>query len=126
MLVADAAVTALVPAAKVVLGTIKQGTVLPAISVKHISTMPMAAIDAQADFSLVSSRVQVTVETKDRVTLDAVLEVVRKCCNYQRGIIAGLTVVSVVRDLLGPAPDDNDAGIYDQTIDFRITYYEAN
>lgn len=126
LLVSDPAVTSLVPAAKVVIGGVKLGTPLPAIGIKQISLVPFGAIDAQAEFALVVSRVQVTVETKDYATMSAVMAAVRKACNYQRGVIAGVSVVSVLRDIEGPDPDENAAEIYDQVIDFKVTYHEPN
>lgn len=126
LLVGAPAATTLVPAEKIVIGNVKIGTPLPAIGIKQISLVPLGAIDAQAEFALVVSRVQVTVEAKDYASMCALISAVRKACNYQRGAIAGVNVVSVLRDIEGPDPDENDAQIYDQVIDFKVTYHEPN
>lgn len=126
LLVANAPMIALVPATKIVAGVVPQATVLPAISIMHISTVEMAAIDAQADFALATSRVQVTAMAKDYPTIKTLIGVVRKACNYQRGTIAGVSVVSIVRDTVGPDFTNDDATIYYQTIDFKVTYHEQN
>jgi hypothetical protein len=126
LLVASDPVTAIVASAKIVAGVVPQATVLPAISITHISAVELAAIDAQADYALVTSRVQVTVMAKDYPAVKAIIGAVRKACNYQRGTIAGVSVVSIVRDTVGPDFANDDATIYYQTIDFKITYHEPN
>lgn len=126
LLVANVAVTALVPADKIVAGVIRQGTALPALGVSHISTVPISAMDAQAAFNLVTSRVQVTGMAKSYPEVKALLAAVRKACNYAHGIYAGVAVVSVVRDIVGPDMSDGDAGIEMQTIDFKVTFHEPN
>lgn len=126
LLVVSAPVITLVPATKIVAGVVPQATALPAISIMHISTVDLAAIDAQADFALVTSRVQVTVMAKDYPAIKALIDVVRKACNYQRGTIAGVGVASIVRDTVGPDFVNDDATIYYQTIDFKVTHHEQN
>lgn len=126
LLIASAPVTAICPASKIVLGVAPQSTVMPALSLTHISTVPVARIDAQAEFGLVTSRVQVTAMAKDYSTVKSLLDVVRKACNYQRGTLAGVSVISIARDTVGPDLSDDDAAIHFQSIDFKVTYHEPN
>lgn len=126
LLIASAPVAVIVPAAKIAAGTVPQATVLPAISITHVGTIPLSRIDAQADFALVTSRVQATVMAKDYATVKAVLVAMRKACNYQRGIIAGVSVASILCDMVGPDFANDDATIYYQSIDFKVAYQEPN
>lgn len=126
LLVASATVTALVPETQIMAGTIPEGVPLPAISITEVSVVPVSAIDAQAEYSLVTSRVQVTIMTKDYPSTKPILDAVRKTCNFERGMIAGVDVASVVRDTVGPDFSDDAATIHFKTVDFKVTYHEQN
>lgn len=126
LLIASAPVIAICPATKIVAGIVPQATAMPALSILHVGTADISRIDAQAEFALVTSRVQVTVMAGDYPGVKALLMAVRKACNYQRGTLAGVSVVSIVRDTVGPDFTNDDASIYYQTIDFKITYHEQN
>jgi len=96
----------------------------PAIAVREVGNNREGAIDAQAEASLATSRVQVTVHVKDYPEIAGVLRAVRKACNFERGLIAGVDVVSIVRDLIGPDLDFPDG--WGKSIDFMVTHYEQN
>jgi hypothetical protein len=125
LLVGAAAVTAKVPAAQIAAGVVKEGTPLPAYGLTEIGLVPVGAIDGQAEYSVVTSRVQVTAMAKSYPEVKELLDLARRACNFQRGRIAGLDVVSVVRATVGPDLED-DAGQHFQSIDFMVTYHEQN
>lgn len=126
LLIANAPVIAICPAAKIVAGIVPQATALPALSILHVVTTNISHIDAQAEFALVTSRVQVTAMASDYPGVQSLIAAVRKACNYQRGTLAGANVASVVRDTVGPYFASDDAKIHYQTIDFKVTYHEQN
>lgn len=126
LLISNPPVITICPATKIALGIVPQRTALPALSVMHISTTGVSRIDAQAELALVTSRVQVTVMAKGYLAVKSLVAAVRKACNYQRGTLAGVNVVSVIRDTVGPDFANDDASIYYQTIDFKVTYHEQN
>ena len=105
-------------------GQLPQGTVLPACVVEHVSSNELTTIDANAAFGLMKARIQCTVLAKDYPTQKAVLEQVRIACNYQRGVIAGVRVITVLRDTVGPDMRDDAMQVYTQSIDFQVTYQE--
>ena len=72
-----------------------------------------------------TSRVQVTAVGKPYPDIKALLDLVRRACNFQRGQIGGIDVVSVVRDTVGPDLGDT-AGNTIKSIDFKVTYHEPN
>lgn len=107
-------------------GELPQGTVLPAVVVSHISTTPLTTIDAQAPFSLVRSRVETTIIAKDYPGQQTVVAKVRGAANFKRGTLGGVTVVSILRDLIGPDMRDTDTMLFSQNIDFAVTWQEPN
>lgn len=126
LLNADAPMLVAVPTARIFAGVIPQGTPLPAVSVMEVSTVEQGHIDAQAPTTIVDSRVQVTVVADTYVAQKQLLGLVRKACNYERGLIKGLQVISVRRLSNGPDFNDPDAGFYTQSVDFLVTYHEPN
>jgi len=118
------AVTARV-ADRIAAGDVAVDKGLPAIGVSEVVTVPIGAFDAQAEYSLVTSRVQVTVVGKPYPDVEAIVTLVRRACNFERGQIAGFDVISIVRDTVGPdMSGPNNISI--KTIDFKVTYHEPN
>lgn len=126
LLALDAALLALVPAARIMAGVLPQGTALPAVSVTEVSTVELPRIDAQSPTTLVDARVQVSVLAADYPAQKALLTAVRQACNYKRGLLASVQVVSVRRGFNGPDFQDPDSGFFMQSIDFHVIYHEAN
>lgn len=126
LLVADAPVLALVSAARIVAGVLPQGTALPAIAITEVSTIELPRVDANSPTTLADSRVQVTLIATSYPLQKQLLNAVRRACNYKRGSIAGITVVSVRRAGNGPDFNDADTGFYMQTVDYTVIYHEAN
>jgi len=125
LLVGAATVVARVPEDQIMAGDVPIGTPMPAVSIKEIVSVPVGAIDGQADRSVVVTRVQVMVMAKAYPEVKPLRDLVRQACNFQRGLIAGVDVVSIERDTVGPDLQD-DAGNYFQSIDFKVTHYEQN
>lgn len=124
MLTANASLTAVIPAARIVAGVLPQATTLPALALTEVVTTEMPHIDGSAPTTLVDGRVQATVFAKDYPSVKSALALVRKACNYQRGTLAGFSVVSVRR--LSNGPDFGDDGMCMQSVDFSVIYYEPN
>lgn len=124
LLAGAAAITAHV-ADRVMAGDVPEGTAMPALGIKEISSVPVGAIDAQAEQSVVVTRVQVMVMAKAYPEVKPLRDLVRRACNFQRGPIAGVDVISIERDTIGPDLQD-EAGNHFQSIDFKVTHYEQN
>jgi hypothetical protein len=125
LLTASSTVTALV-SDRVYPGEIPQGVALPAIGLTHISTVEVSTIDASAANMLVQSRIECTALAKDYATVKSIISAIRSACNYAHGTVAGFSVVSVRRDLVGYDTRDSDTGILAQTIDFQVYWQEPN
>ncbi len=124
LLTQAAGLTALVPAARMYPHTVPQGELLPALVIEHVSTVPRPTLDAQAAFGLMQARIQVTALAASYPAQQALVEQIVLACNYQRGLIAGVRVSSVVRELIGPDMTDDDRTVFHQSIDFLVTYQE--
>lgn len=109
---------------RVYAGDIPLKVTLPAISVREISSVPLGAIDGQAETSLATSRVQVTVHVKTYPEIDGALRAARQACGFERGQIGGVDVVSIVRDMIGP--DLEYTSGHAKSIDFMVVYHEPN
>lgn len=123
VLVANPGVTA-IAGDRVYSGDVPANAVRPAIGVHEVSSVPVGAFDAQAESSLATSRVQVTVHVKTYPEITGVLRAARQACNFERGLIAGVDVVSIVRDIVGPDLESESG--HAKSIDFKVTYHEPN
>ena len=124
LLLGAGAVTARV-ADRIAAGDVDVDKGLPAIGLTEVVAVPIGAFDAQADTSIVTSRVQVTVVGKTYPEVVAIISLVRRACNFERGQIADTSVISILRDTVGPDMEDV-AGNSIKTIDFKVTYHEPN
>lgn len=102
-----------------------QGVALPALAVEHISTVDLPTIDANAGYNLVQTRIEVTALAKDYPTQKLLIEQVRQAITFQRGTVAGVQVISILRGLVGPDLRDDDMQLFTQSIDFLVTLRES-
>ena len=125
-LLADyAPLTALVPATKIMAGTVPQN-VLPAVGIREISSSEMATASGAQASVMVTARIQVTVYAATYPTMRAVLNAAKLGPGYHTGLIAGVDVRSVSRDFVGPDLSDISIPIYEQSRDFRVVYIAPN
>lgn len=125
LLVGAASIVARVPEAQIIAGDVPVIAPMPALSLKEISSVPIGAIDAQAERSIVVTRVQVMVMAKTYPEVKPLRDLVRRACNFQRGALGDVDVISIERDTIGPDLQDA-AGNHFQSIDFKVTHYEQN
>lgn len=126
LLIADLPLSALVGSQQIVAGIIGQGTQLPALAITEVNTVDIPRINAQSPFGVAQATIQVTIVAASYPEQKNLLDLVRKACNHKRGIIAGVTVVSVTRIKNGPDFNAQEVGFYMQSIDFSVVYEEPN
>jgi hypothetical protein len=122
LLANNAALIAVVPATKIMAGTIPVNTVLPAIGIQEISTVERTNVDMSSTSLMETSRVQVTVLAKTYATQKSILELVRKACPNTKGSIDSVVVDSILPAGAGPDFEDVDANIYTQSRDFIVKF----
>ncbi|MES2787672.1 MAG: DUF3168 domain-containing protein [Pseudomonadota bacterium] len=123
LLAANATLVASVPFDRIVAGSVPQGTALPAISVKHVSTKRRRPV-ANVASKFCTSRVQITIHAKNYPEQKAVAALVRAALPATRGVVAGVNVDSVEHELDGPDTGDDAAGIFQESVDYMIKYNE--
>ena len=116
---------AAVVGARIYPGKLPQNTTMPAIAYEYVSGMEMPPIDAAAGQQLVRSRVQVNAMGKNYGDVKAVQEAVRLALLYRSGVIAGVTVLSITRDVIGPDSRDDELALYLQPVDYMVLHYES-
>lgn len=119
----NATLTAQVPTTRIMAGELPQGATLPAISIKHISTLRRHAVAGTAT-EFCTSRVQITVHASDYPEQKSIARLVRGALPRTRGTVAGVNVDSVMHELDGPDMSDDDAGIFECSVDYIIRYAE--
>lgn len=105
--------------------TLPEGAALPAIVLDHISTVDQPTIDANAPLALVESRISVQVIADSYVTLKSLIEACRTALQFKRGTIAGVSVVTVRRALVGPEYKDDELKSFAQPQDFLVLHFES-
>jgi len=123
LLANNAPLLAVVPAARIIKGTIPQGTTLPALSVGHVSTVRRTNV-AGTVVKFCTSRVQITVDAPNYTSQKEVLRLVRAALPLTRGIVDGVAVDSIHHELDGPDFSDDASGVYAESVDYLITYTE--
>jgi len=126
LLAAHTPVTGLVPVNKIIAGTVAQGTVLPAISVRSVSANEQWTTANNLSVKMVRERIQVTVYGRTFVEMERIL----KACALGRGVYTGTVatfkVRSIIREAVGPYIEATDDNIHEQSRDFMVTFIEAN
>lgn len=126
LLLAQPALAALLPAEKIVAGTVPQATLLPAIGIKEVGSNEFLTLAQREPGTLVRSRVQVTVYAKSYPEQKRLLQAAKLGRGIYAGTVAGVPVRSVRRGDVGPDFSDEGAGIFEQSRDFFVSFIEPN
>jgi len=125
LLANDAAVLAAVPAIRIKAGALPINTVLPALSIDHISTVERNTVAMNTAEVFATSRVQVTVFSKTYSQCKSILELVRKALPHTRGSTGGVDLDSILPDSANPDIYDAEDGVHMQSRDFIVQFSEA-
>ena len=122
LLSANSALTAAVPASKIMAGVIPLNTVLPAVSVAQISGRSHNDIAMDSSPKLITERVQVTVMCKSYPQQKQLLTLVKAALQNTYAVVAGFQCYSIIDDIEGPDIQDVSLDIYFQSCDFMVRY----
>jgi hypothetical protein len=123
LLTGSEAVTALV-GLKIYPGLIPQNTTMPAVSYELISSVDIPPINAQAGGVILRSRVQVSVLARTYAEVKTIQEAIRRALLFKSGLIAGVQVNAITRELIGSDERDDESGLYMQGVDFLLIHEE--
>jgi hypothetical protein len=124
-------VLAVVPAARIMAGDLPLNTVMPAIQVNQISSMPRNPVDMSGANVLHTDRVQVSVLFKGPQGSPAgtgypgvrsLLRLVLAACPHTRGAVNGVNVDSILPDLEGPDLSNDATALYSGSRDFIVRW----
>lgn len=123
LLTGSEAVTALV-GLKIYPGLIPQNTTMPAVSYELISSVDIPPINAQAGGVILRSRVQVSALARTYAEVKTIQEAIRRALLFKSGLIAGVQVNAITRELIGSDERDDESGLYMQGVDFLLIHEE--
>ena len=131
LLANNAPVLAVVAAPKIVAGDVPLATVLPAIAITQISSIPRLTVDMAEPTKLHTDRVQVSVLLKGPQGAPAgagypgvksLLKVVLAACPNVNGTVNGVKVDSILPDVEGPDLYDDATALYSGSRDFIVKW----
>jgi hypothetical protein len=123
LLLADADLLAVVPAARIKAGALPENVGLPALLVTCTSAVERTPLVRGASTRTVD-RISVTVRAASHAERKAVMGLVTACCAGKTGNIGGGTRVAIRP--AGRGPDLRGPGnTFDRTADFRVSYDAA-
>ncbi len=127
----DSPVLALVPLTRIKEGILPINTVLPGIEIRRIDAVPRLTVAMNEPNRMFTERVQVTPILKDtggtpaglgKKGADALLALIRAACPNQHGTIAGVNVVSILPDTVGPDLGDTPTDLSSGSQDFIVRW----
>ncbi len=119
LLLAETAVTEVVPANRIKAAVLPDGITLPALLVRTVSSVDRQPLK-RGGFVRVTDRVSVTVRAASYESQRAVIKLVRKLAGRTGNIGGGLRV-SILTAGIGPDVG-GPAASFEQTQDFRVTF----
>lgn len=123
LLIAYAPLTAIIAVERIAGGMLRQGVSLPAIAITSLSNIEQRKI-ADTGTVLMTSRTQVMVHAKSYAEQKALIRLVGLAITGERRTVVGVLVDHIARDIIGPDMSDDDAGIFEQSRDFRVFYHQ--
>jgi hypothetical protein len=131
LLKTNAPLIAEVPAARIMAGELPLNTVMPAIQVTEVSSVPRLTLAMTEPNRMHTDRVQVTVLVKAPEGEPAgegyphvreILALVLAACPNQSGTVNGVTLDSIIPDIEGPDLADVAAALYSGSRDFMVKW----
>ena len=128
LIAGNTAVLAVVPATRIVAGDLPLNTVLPAISIMQISSIPRNDIRVNETPKLHTDRVQVSVLFKGTPAgagypgVKAMMKLVLAACPSQYGTVNSVAVMGIEPDAEGPDLYDDATALYSCSRDFFVRW----
>lgn len=126
LLLAHAPLYALVPPARVHVGSLPQNWAPPAVLVSSLGGNPIQTTARNLSIETIRERVQVTVYAKTYPEQEALLLAAKLGKGVHSGIVRGYHCNAVVPLGTNPAIPQGDDGIFERSRDFMVTFSEAN
>lgn len=121
-LVAHTALTAVIPATRIVSGAVPEATAIPCIAVTSVSSNQRNPLAMTEILKQATERVQVTVYAVDYPSQKSYMALIRAACPNSRGTINGFQTDSILPAGDGPDFFDDVLVVYEQSQDFMVKY----
>ena len=131
LLVASAPVVAVVPSTRIMAGDLPLNTVMPAIAITQISSLPHNTVYMREPRMQHTDRIQVSVLFKGPQGtpagtgypgVRAMLKLVLAACPHTHGTVNGIDVDSIIPDVEGPDLSDDATALYSGSRDFIVRW----
>lgn len=125
------AITAIVPAARIIAGDLPLNTAMPAIAITEIDSQPRNTVAMNEPNKLHTERVQVSVLFKGSQGTPAgagypgvkgLLKLLPAACPHTHGTVNGVNVLSILPDQEGPDLSDDATSLYSGSRDFIVRW----
>jgi hypothetical protein len=126
LLASTPAITALVPASRIIAGFADQALVRPLITVTQVSASEVPTVGRRLSVKMIRERVQVTVLADKYLDLKKIMKAAALGAGVHGGVVVGIVVKSVMPENVGPEIPPGDDKIFEQSRDFMVTFVEAN
>lgn len=117
---------ALVPAKSIKAGALPQSQTLPAVSVHRVSGYQFRTVANRGRAKQIRERVQVTVLAGSYEAAERMLKAAHLGRGMHTGQVFDYYVNSIVLEGIGPYIPSGDDKIHEQSLDFMVTFTEAN
>jgi hypothetical protein len=107
------------------MGQLPQNSAFPALVYTIVDATPMPHLNYSVERQMARARIQINPIAKSIAEVKSILDAVRAAMDFKlQQVYANKTVISSRMELLGPIEKDDDLGVWTQSVDYMLMWYE--
>lgn len=107
------------------MGQLPQNTAFPALVYTIVDATPMPHLNYSVERQMARARIQINPIAKTIPEVKSILDAIRAAMDFKlQQVYATKTVISSRIELLGPIEKDDDLGVWTQSVDYMLMWYE--
>lgn len=107
------------------MGQLPQNTAFPALVYTIVDSTPMPHLNYSVERQMARARIQINPIAKTIPEVKSILDAIRAAMDFKlQQVYANKTVISSRMELLGPIEKDDDLGVWTQSVDYMLMWYE--
>lgn len=107
------------------MGQLPQNTAFPALVYTIVDATPMPHLNYSVERQMARARIQINPIAKSIPEVKSILDAIRAAMDFKlQQVYATKTVISSRMELLGPIEKDDDLGVWTQSVDYMLMWYE--
>lgn len=107
------------------MGQLPQNTAFPALVYTIVDATPMPHLNYSVERQMARARIQINPIAKTIPEVKSILDAIRAAMDFKlQQVYANKTVISSRMELLGPIEKDDDLGVWTQSVDYMLMWYE--